>query len=272
MKKHVLLITLTWLAFSVTGISQASVKDTLFNQTDVNGLKQGYWKKYYPNGKLMYKAFFKDNKPVGIMHRYFDNGNLQALMNFDKTGKTRAKLYFDNGKIAAEGNYINSKKDSIWKYYSYYTHAIVAVENYVKGIKEGLSKRYFENGGISEELEWKNDKKNGEWKQYFPSGTVQSTGSYKDDKLNGEYKVYYESGQLKAVGNYDNNMMNGKWVYYDEKGNIQVQLNYINGKPENAKKLTDDEQKFFEKIEQNKGKFNDPTPADVLPGGHRNNY
>ena len=103
---------------------------------------------------------------------------------------------------------------------------------------------------------------------YKASGKVKHRAWFSPE----EYKVFYESGQLKAVGNYDNNMMNGKWVYYDEKGNVQVQLSYINGKAADAKKLTADEQKFFEMIEQNKGKFSDPTPADVLPGERRNNY
>ena len=43
--------------------------DTIFNQTDQNKLKQGFWKKSYPNGKVAYRGFFKDDKPRGVFKR-----------------------------------------------------------------------------------------------------------------------------------------------------------------------------------------------------------
>ncbi len=272
-KYFILASFITLLVNPLTGMSQTTAKDTVFNQTDANGLKQGNWKKYYPNGKLMYTAFFKDGKPIGEMRRYSENGNLEAVMNFNKTGEyARAKLYFNDGRIAAEGNFINSKKDSTWKYYSYYSHAVIAIENYKNGLKDGISKRFYENGSISEEQEWRNNLKDGEWKQYFQNGELRSSGIYKEGKLSGTYEVYYENGQLRAQGNYDNNIMNGNWVYYDENGKIQAQLKYINGKPENEKAQTADQQKYFEMIDQNKGKYREPDPSDLIPGAQRNNY
>lgn len=57
-----------------TGLSaqQAAVADTVFNQVDNNNLKQGHWKKYYKNGKVAYKGYFKDDKPRGVFLRYHE--------------------------------------------------------------------------------------------------------------------------------------------------------------------------------------------------------
>ena len=61
---------------------QAQTKDTIFNQTDAKGLKQGFWKVKYDNGSINYTAFFKNGKPVGLMKRYFEDQSLKAEMNF----------------------------------------------------------------------------------------------------------------------------------------------------------------------------------------------
>ena len=43
----------------------ASGSDTIWNQTDKNGLKQGFWKVTYENGFVKYQGFFKNNLPFG---------------------------------------------------------------------------------------------------------------------------------------------------------------------------------------------------------------
>lgn len=96
-------------AYSQTTLSQG----TNINQTDNKGKKQGYWEKKYSNGKLQYKGFFRDDKPRGEFTRYYENGIIQAKMIFDDSGlKSHATLFYDNGEKAAEGNYVNTKKDS----------------------------------------------------------------------------------------------------------------------------------------------------------------
>ena len=56
-------------------------------------------------------------------------------------------------------------KDSTWRYYSYYDKTLRLKENYTNGLKEGVSKKYFSNGNIAEELNWSNNQKNGDWVQ-----------------------------------------------------------------------------------------------------------
>jgi antitoxin component YwqK of YwqJK toxin-antitoxin module len=133
------------LASQVTGIIQTvnGQNDTLFNQYDGQGHKQGFWKVKYENGVLKYTGCFRDDKPVGEMKRFFEDGTLKADMFFDHSGITRVKLYYQDGPLAAEGNYLNTTKDSTWNYYSYYTKSLSNRETYAGKKTWNICKLFF---------------------------------------------------------------------------------------------------------------------------------
>ena len=67
-KKYILLFCMGF----VIMVSQAqnnSSTDSI-NQTDKQGLKQGFWIKKYPNGNIMYQGYFIDDKPAKLMKRF----------------------------------------------------------------------------------------------------------------------------------------------------------------------------------------------------------
>src|SRR3989304_8614934 len=101
-----------------------SAQNTGINQVDATGKKQGKWIKYYNNGVIKYEGTFINDKPTGLLKRYYSTGVLRAAMNFTGDNESKAVLYYENKNIAAEGNYINSKKDSTWVFYSYYENGI----------------------------------------------------------------------------------------------------------------------------------------------------
>jgi len=240
--------------------------DTVFNKVDDNGLKQGFWKKYYPNGKINYSGFFKDNKPVGTLKRYYESGNLKAIMNFDSTGTyAYAKLYYDDGQLAAEGCYYNSLKDSLWRYYSYYEGSVISDEIFEKGIKNGISHKYYPNGNITESEEWRNNIRSGLWEQYYEDGSLRLKGSYSDGKLTGDYIVYYPDGSIQIKGNYLEGKRHGKWLFYDEQKNLNLEINFVHGKAENEEALTRKQQEYFQNMDKNIGRFKDPEPEEFLP-------
>ncbi len=261
-------ILLVLVSLSVFSLHLLSQNDTVFNQLDEKGLKQGFWQKPYPNGKLMYKGEFKDNKPVGIMKRYYENGTIQAIMQFDDTGEyTKAKLYYEDGELSAEGNFHQMQKDSVWRYYSYYSGALVSEETYTNGVKNGKQLNYFDDGQVSEEITWQNNSKEGPWIQYFPNGKEKMKANYSFNTLNGRYYFYYENGLIMILGNYDENKRQGPWVFYDEKGKEKYRIEYNFGVAQNADALLKDDEEYFKKIEENMGKYEDPSIEDFFPGG-----
>ena len=115
------------------------------NVVDAQGRKQGSWTKRDAEGKLLYQATFKDDKPVGEMKRFHPNGKLKAVMNFsDGSEVSNARLFDENGKQIAAGNYSGQKKTGEWTYFL--DNKLVSTENYLNGMKNGLCKRFYKSG------------------------------------------------------------------------------------------------------------------------------
>jgi len=241
--------------------------DTLFNQTDKQGKKQGYWKVKYDNGAIKYTANFINDKPIGEMRRYFDDNSLKAIIIFNKSGiKSYAKLYYQSGPIAAEGIYINSVKDSTWKYYSFYTKALTCTETYSMGKRNGKTINFFTSGKISEEINWKNDVRDGMWKQNYENGTVKMYSYFSNDKRTGPFIFNYPNGTPEWTGKYEEGLMEGKWVHYSDTGKIDNTIEYTKGKAPNEEELRQKESDLLKQLELKKGKIPEPDESNMNPG------
>jgi antitoxin component YwqK of YwqJK toxin-antitoxin module len=260
-----ILVVLTIAALSVTAFLQTNTNpgDIVFNRTDEKGLKQGPWKKFYPNGNLNYTATFRDDKPVDTMKRYFESGNLKAVLYFDSLGiSAGARMFYEDGQLAAEGYYYNSLKDSLWKYYSYFEGTLISDEIYRKGKKYGLSHKYYPNGVVTEIIEWKDDIKEGIWEQYYQDRSIRLKGSYLNDELSGEIIIYYPDGNVQIRGYYLKGKRHGIWSFFNEKDSLNYEVNFINGKAEDEEILTRKQQEYFQRVDENIGKFKEPEPED----------
>jgi|CXWL01.1.fsa_nt_gi antitoxin component YwqK of YwqJK toxin-antitoxin module len=141
------------------------MNDTL--QMDGNysfiGLKEGLFRFYYPDGKLMTRGQYMNNERIGIWDNFYSNGELQIKTEYagdgknftvleyhDSTGKVLAKdgtgkfeitiSYWNNmGTYKLVGEIKNGKKAGIWNYYQF--HPILKEEVVV--IKE-----VYENGEL----------------------------------------------------------------------------------------------------------------------------
>lgn len=241
--------------------------DTLFNQVDGKGWKQGYWKGYYPNKKIKYTGFFKDNKPVGTFKRYYEDGTIKALMIYNSAGnKAFTTLYYQNGSKAAEGNFTGTVKDSTWNYFSYYDKTLSGRENFVMGKKEGISVSYYSSGKKSQELEYRNDIKNGIWRQYYSNGILKLATAYRNGKRNGNFIVNYPNDKPEWKGMYIDDIKDGKWIHYNPDGTLDIEIEFVKGVARNSQEMDDRESKFLEQFEKLKGSIPEPDENSVMPG------
>ncbi|MBN2522901.1 MAG: toxin-antitoxin system YwqK family antitoxin [Bacteroidales bacterium] len=249
----------------VASIDANAQNDTV-NHVDNNGLKQGYWKKDYPNGKLMYEGYFYNGKPVGIMKRFYETGEVRVIMQFNQNSDyVKTKFFYNDGELAAEGTYFQEKKDSTWNYFSFYTGTLTSTEVYNKGVKHGTEKQYYPNGQVSEEIDWVNNAKHGIWNQYFDDGTLKLKTSYSYNQLNGPYTLYWPNGNLLIMGHHLDNKRHGTWTFFTDEGKKEFEIIYKYGKAENEEVIIKQYQEFFKMVEENIGKFEDPTIEDVIP-------
>lgn len=237
------------------------------NFTDAKGQKQGYWEKTYPNGQLWYQGTFKDDRPVGEFRRFNDDGSLKTVQNYRADGQfCYTRLFYQNGELAAEGLYRNNKKDSLWKYFSFYDKTISLTETYSDGTKNGPSVKYYPSGQPAEKLLWANGKREGEWIQYFESGSPKLKATFTGDKLNGQFVFYFPNGRIEITGLYKDNLQEGIWQYYTLEGTLHMTLEYRAGKAQNTEKLDEQQREYFEMIEKNIGKIREPDEESLMPG------
>jgi antitoxin component YwqK of YwqJK toxin-antitoxin module len=208
-------------------------QDTV-NVTDVNGRRQGYWRKTDSAGKLVYTGRFRDGLPDGEFRYYYPDGRIKTVSIMSNHGKRAVTVsYFPNGKKMAVGNYLHEKRDSTWQFFSEYDGALVSLETYQSGVITGQSKIFLPEGGLSEIFTYKDGLRDGPWEQYFPDGKVKLTGVYQAGEKHGPLRVYYDSGRIMVDGGYNHGHRDGAWFYYDEKGNIDKKEIYSMGQLKN---------------------------------------
>lgn len=249
-----ILVILT--ALTVTAGSQQP--DTL-NITDKNGKRQGHWIRHYPNGAIQYSGFFKDDNPIGEFKRYYEDGTLRSLMFYHENNpEVKVKFYHPNGFLAAEGNYVNQKKEGIWKFFSQKTEGYrICEENYSNDLRNGPSVKYYQDGIIAEKLFYKNDLRHGEWTQYYVTGNLCIKANYEHGKLNGSFEVLYANGKPEYIGTYNNDVRDGPWKIFTEAGELEIEIVYKMGRLDDPR-VAERENALFDLLEKNRGRIADP--------------
>lgn len=136
-------------------------------------------------------------------------------------------------------------------YRKYYPNGALWLElNYKNGLLEGIQRAYFENGVIQTEEIYKNDKRNGIYKGYSSNGKLYVEYTFKDNKKNGPFSFYYKSGKIREKGSFKDDIVDGAVTFYNEDESIDVIIEYKNGKPVSGKlgsgrKLTKKELRYW---------------------------
>lgn len=227
------------------------------NHTDNNGLKQGFWKRNYPNGRAMYEGVFNNDKPVGEWRRYHENGALRAiLVHSENSDSVSAQLFDIVGKPVAEGTYVKEQKAGKWQYFT--DGRKVSEEEFVDGKKSGISRIYYPSGELLEEAEWKNDQKNGRYRAFYQTGKPFLECKYENDLRNGFCVTYFPSGVMEVDAFYRNDLPHGEWKYYRENEDIKFTLLYDEGVLLNPEVLYEQETKQLDELESKGKSISDP--------------
>ncbi len=214
-----------------------------------NGLRDGQWTSFHPNGKRKELADYRDGKLFGPA-RFFDvNGFLVKDMIYQDSilvgkyteyyGSTEKEFYVDPSQVKLEGNYAGGKKAGQWL--TYFPEGELAVrEFYVDGLRDGPYFEFDPQGNVMAEATavkgqfdgvyktfslpnvvyqsgtYKNGEKIGEWKSFFPGTKIPESEEFYDASGNriGEWSYYYETGRLARKERYENGVAVGVWEEY----------------------------------------------------------
>lgn len=150
-------------------------------------------------------------------------------------------MYFDanwNSTTKEKATYFRPKpkaqKNGFW-IVDYYMNGKIQMEGFsLNDIPNdekfhGLVKYYFEDGTLSQEINFKEGKIHGNRKVYFESGKLKTVAIYKNDKKEGKYYEYYDSGELFLRGNFEDNFREGNWKSFYKNGKIKEKGSFVKG-------------------------------------------
>lgn len=179
MKKILLFICLIFI--SINCFSQA-VEDTVFNQIDNNGWKQGFWKNNITNlDKTVHFHSFEhylNNRRDGLCIYYYENGNIQS------------KTFFKDDII--NGSHTVFRESGLLQY----------EENYYYGRLHGVKKYYDVDGRLSAIQYYKDGLKHGEYQKFSPKGNLIIRSAYSNGLENASRKVYSDDEKHELLNEY----------------------------------------------------------------------
>lgn len=95
-----------------------------------------------------------------------------------------------------------------------------------KGLLEGESVYYYENGNKSELRSYKKGLKHGTWYTWDQQGNKTAEACYKKDLKEGKWYIWDEKGQKRYEMNYIKGEKEGTWYMWDEKGTLTMEKTY----------------------------------------------
>ncbi|MEL6719235.1 MAG: toxin-antitoxin system YwqK family antitoxin [Bacteroidota bacterium] len=155
--------------------------------------KEGLYKSFDTNGRLIEEATYTDGKLNGERRLYYESGKVESIETYEKgTFNGRFLSFFEDGKVQLQGEYVNDNMEGEWT-------------------------AYYENGQIKEIVQFEHNNENGPFIEYHEDGNLKAKGSYLNgDKEHGLLELYDESGTLERKMQCDNGHCKTTWVV--EKG------------------------------------------------------
>lgn len=224
----------------------------VINRTDNNGMKQGDWKEFHPNGTVSREMTYRENKLHGYYREYDNRGRLILTMLYDNgkliEGKSDESTeievvsrYNEAGNLIYRGPYRNDVAVGIHREYDetgkikassiYNDDGVLISEGIVneEGIKTGPWKDFYNDRTIKAEGQYSDNRQSGVWKYYNRAGKVEQTGSFIAGRAEGIWRWYYDNGTLLREEEYYQGKRDGTFVEYGKDGKIIVQGEYADG-------------------------------------------
>jgi antitoxin component YwqK of YwqJK toxin-antitoxin module len=156
------------------------------------------------------------------------------------------KSYFDTGELKSETNYIDGTnteikvgiKNGIEKIY-YQEGGLAYIVNYIEDKRDGTLTWYDKNGVKLADIHYKDGKLHGVETSYFENGSIKHTVTYINDKKEGIQKEYFDNGQLALIVSYKNNKKEGIQKEYTYDGILYSEVFYKNNYKEGLQKWYD---------------------------------
>ncbi|WP_394772668.1 toxin-antitoxin system YwqK family antitoxin [Flavobacterium sp.] len=198
------------------------------NKVDASGKKDGVWKGTYEVSKRpRYEGTFDHGKETGVF-KFFDDtkkGDVIATRDFTANNGSSYTIFYDQNKNkVSEGKEVGKSREGEWKYYHKSSKVLMTLENYKNGKLEGPRTVYYPDSKIAEEMTYINGLKEGVYKKYGQNGTLLEQTTYKNNEYNGDAVFYDADGAVASKGKFVNGKKANMWQFY-LKGKLTKEVN-----------------------------------------------
>lgn len=192
------------------------------------GLNQGSWKTFYPDGKIKSEGGYANGNRVGEWIFYYPKGAVEQKGSYNNAGKPNGKWqwFYSSGQLLREENYRDGLRDGTLTEFSPEGN-IIAQGDFIDNQEEGFWT--IQNGLLREEGTFIEGLMSGSWKHFYPTGATAFEGNFVDDNANGKHTYFYPDGSKREEGTYLMGRRNGSWKKWNDDGTLLIEIEYING-------------------------------------------
>ena len=215
-----------------------------------DGLYEGYFIGYHPNGMIAYEGngvkgkvegdYFKYNTKGALTeHLYFVNNQKKGYQNqYTKGADLYYRYYTEEGKELKTQRFFLEPEASqevellegtgLFEMTHPTTNEPRVRSNMVEGINEGKYALYYDNGQLEYEATYLDDKLHGEARRYYNDGTLEYSRHYLYGMQHGTYIIYHPNGAVKAQRMYEYGEQTSYKLYY-RNGALEREQEYKYG-------------------------------------------
>lgn len=208
-----------------------------------NGMPEGDWQFFSPQGKLNAETRMQAGKMTGPQILFNPDGRQRAFHTLvDGRRQGPATLFHPDGSVSDNLNYLGDQLEGSaqgwwpdgtprytanWKAgklegpsLEYFASGAKRSEAfYVLGKKDGPARTWSEKGILLVEEQWKDDKLEGLVREFYPDGTAKVETTYRGGRKNGPFRSFGTDGILATSGEFKDDQLSGPLIlhYPDSK-------------------------------------------------------
>jgi len=168
----------------------------------------------------------------GVSNTQYDSiGKYYISIPIDerKDGDYQAK--YPTGGLKYLGKIKRKELQGVWKTYDE-EGKLVCELDYEDDKLDGEGTFYDKDGKVRVKVKFRNNFIEGDFEEFDAEGNKVAVIEYNQDKPDGKATYYYPNGEKKIKGNFANGLKNGKWMYYSDDGRKVQIRRWKNGKEE----------------------------------------
>jgi len=191
----------------------------------INGKLEGVVIMWYENGNKRFEINYKNGAKNGLYSTWYLNGELFSIYNYTNEEITDTE-YKDStpssDKVLILEDYHQNGKLQELRY--------ISIDKYGKQYNNGIRQRFYENGNMKSEFNYKNSELEGKMTSLYENGNIEAELYYLNGEIEGLCSFWYLNGIKKTEENYKKGKLEGLCSFWYENGNKKSEKNYKNGK------------------------------------------